>query len=69
MIVEDKRHEIEVKFETLREGDVFSYNDLYYMKVEDCREYGNAICLQDGQFDEFYPNHEVVRVNAKLVIE
>lgn len=69
MIIEDKRYEAEVNFEILKEGEVFSYNDLYYMKVENCHEYGNAVCLQDGELTEFYPDHEVTKLNAKLVIE
>lgn len=69
MIIEDKRHEAEVRFEILKEGDVFSYNDLYYMKIRECDDGINAIDLMDGEGTDFYSNHEVVKVNAKLVIE
>ncbi len=69
MIIENKRYEKEVNFEILKEGDVFSYNNFYYMKVENCHEYGNAVSLQDGEITEFFPDHGVVKLNAKLIIE
>lgn len=70
MIIEDNRPVIEVNFKDLKAGDIFSYSDIYYIKVEECYEEGtDAVCLTDGEITEFYPNDEVIKLNAKLVIE
>ena len=69
MIIEEKE-KYEVYFEDLKAGDVFCFNETYYMKVEE--DYGDdidAVELKNGICVEFCPDDKVTKVNAKLVIE
>lgn len=69
MIIE-KKTDVIVNFGDLRSGDVFCYNNIFYMKIAE--GYGDgvdAIDLEYGEISEFLPIERVIKVNTKLVIE
>lgn len=69
MIIE-KKTDVIVGFGDLRPGDVFCYNNMFFMKIAE--GYGDgvdAIDLEDGEISEFLPIERVIKVNTKLVIE
>lgn len=55
-------------FEELLPGDVFWYEELYYMKTTDSDE-TNAVILDSGITALFCRGERVMPINAKLIIE
>ena len=73
MIVQDKTEPKKVEFWTIPNGDVFMYNDVYYLAIDELedsrRSEKNAVDLKDGEATHFGSNDMVVWVKATLVIE
>ena len=67
MVIEN-RSNTKVQFSSLSNGDVFIYDDIIYIKVQEDEDL-NAVSLENGALNCFFQTSFVQRVNAKLVIE
>lgn len=71
MIVEIDSHKTTLSFNNMEIGEVFEYDGKYFLKtinVFDADRYYNAIHLSTGNATYFTANAEVVKVNAKLMV-
>lgn len=56
------------KFKDLKPGDVFkNYLSNYLVKL-DTKDAGNAVCLSDGSIFCYEDEHNVILVNAEIVV-
>lgn len=71
MKISDKRMKC-TEFEDLKIGQVFLYNDKFFMKTTDsyCEDdkHDNSVCLSTGELDCFDDETQVMPVNAELII-
>ena len=68
------RRKSSVKFETVKQGEVFEFNGYFYMKTsssycDDSGDYDNVVNLESGELIYFEDNDIIMPVNCKLVIE
>lgn len=77
MIIEKKKENV-CRFKGVEQGEVFKYNEEYFMKINsetiideyDGRECKvNAVSLRNGWLELFLPDEEVELLVCKLVIE
>ena len=70
MDIVDKRNDNLARFEWIRVGEVFEYEDAIYMVIHLTDEGYNAVNLENGQATTFEDDDRVSRLdNARLVIE
>lgn len=74
MKIEDRRISDLVIFERLKNGDIFEFDGVFYMRVDRIINAAfdptyNAVRLRDGIARVFRPSDDVRKLNAKLVIE
>lgn len=61
-------------FESVNVGDLFEYNNSYYIKTEttnfpgSCIIQANAVNIQNGELVRFLPNNQVYLLDAEMVI-
>lgn len=73
MEIIDKRKS-PIKFETVKQGEVFEFNGYFYMKTsssycDDNGDYDNAVNLESGELNYFEGNDIVMPVKCKLIAE
>lgn len=68
MVIDHKKKDF-TAFSELVGGDVFEYDDCVYMKLEYEIGGDNAVRLGNGTTDSFFGAANVIRLNARLVID
>lgn len=71
MTIKDTRKGNAVPFRTLKKGDVFTFNDIFYMVIEKVKLDDlniNTVRLSDGGVSKFRDETMVFKVEAELHI-
>ena len=75
MIVIDSRKARTIKFENIREGEMFydPENEMFCMRIEECwwdngEEPANAVDLADGQLVSYEKQDDVISVKGKVEV-
>ena len=71
-IVENKKENY-INFEDLEIGEVFKFDDIYYLKIENIKVGGeyfiNAVSMDSGEVSLFCNDIEIIPIKATLVID
>lgn len=67
MKVKEKERQKNVKFSQLNPGDVFRYDEYFYMAIVPCGGDENAVGIDDGELTEFDDTDIVLPIDGEFV--